>query len=139
MKPEERDLSQVLPIVAAARRAHRNVEAFKAQCHAARKLKSIPRKSKKQAAKDRQWSKVTKARIKEVGGVCERCRYAYWPGSLYGHHKLPRSQGGLSVFGNLAVLCYQCHRSAHDYPALAYASGWLLHPWDANKEIGGTA
>ena len=31
----ERDLTQVLPIVKAARRAHRNVEAFKAQCKAA--------------------------------------------------------------------------------------------------------
>ena len=96
----------------------------------------IKRKSAKQAAKDREWGKVTAVRLGETRGICERCSSSRE--QLSGHHKLPRSQGGLNVRDNCAVLCSKCHSYIHENPDIGYSGRWLLHPWDASPSIGGT-
>jgi len=90
--------------------------------------------SARQRVKQREWASVCAKRLKACGGRCERCDAL---AHLQGHHKLPRSQGGLNVDGNCAMLCADCHCEVHEFPAFAYAWGWLLHPWDAPIAIGG--
>ena len=97
------------------------------------KIKAVSAKKRKG---DREWAKVTAACVAEHGSRCQGC---YERRTLHGHHRLPRSQGGLNIAGNCMVLCDGCHRLVHNHPSIAYQTGFLLHPWDAPLSIGGTS
>ena len=70
--------------------------------------------------KSKAWKDCRAAYIRRVGGLCERCleRGVYRAGEIV-HHKVyitPETVGDPSVllsFGNLELLCRECHGEEH--------------------------
>lgn len=58
------------------------------------------------------------------------------------HHRKVRGMGGTKneevAYGlaNLVLLCRECHNWAHQNPATAYESGYMVHSWDNPEEVG---
>lgn len=77
------------------------------------KQSPINKVSKKQAAKNRAWVKITHDKI-AAGIVCENCGGSKtdWRGISGGHHKDPRRNGDYSA-GNHVLLCCACHAQIH--------------------------
>ena len=57
---------------------------------------------------------------------CERCGERR---PLQAHHRQLLSQGGPDALSNLASLCADCHRWAHDHPRAAQLAGWIVPSW----------
>jgi 5-methylcytosine-specific restriction endonuclease McrA len=87
------------------------------------KRSPLRKRSKKGRAKAAEWAKVCAMRLELCAGRCQRCGVV---AHLHGHHKLPRSQGGENTSENCAMLCSNCHEEVHNFPSLAYRTGWLL-------------
>lgn len=63
-----------------------------------------------------------------IEGICQGRAVAV-------HHKKLRSHGRDDSPSNTASLCAACHRHTHANPAESYATGRLIHSWDA-KDTG---
>jgi len=58
-----------------------------------------------------QWNRLRDAKIKSVGGVCERCRISKWSVRLEVHHLHYKTFKHESL-KDLQVLCHECHTYA---------------------------
>jgi len=69
--------------------------------------------SKKQAAKNREWSAITIDRIERLGEICEWCGGWGWRGHpwnpLEGHHMIKRRHN-IHTEAN----CFVCHKFCHN-------------------------
>lgn len=87
----------------------------------------IRRKSKKQAAKDREFDAVKPVVAERSMGVCEmRGPHCTRWADVY-HHKAKRTHPAASLPMFVVHLCDPCHRYVHANPAWSYAEGWLIH------------
>ncbi len=50
--------------------------------------------------------------MERAEGCCERCGLPCRR-TGQGHHRIPRSRGGLWTIENIEILCWRCHRLAH--------------------------
>ena len=78
------------------------------------KRTALRKVSKKQAAKNKAWTDITRRKI-ESGLVCERCNGTKmdWRGISGGHHKDPRRNGDYSPENHI-LLCAVCHSQIHN-------------------------
>ena len=69
-----------------------------------------------------EWERAKRLVRAETGRHCERCgQHTNMPP----HHKLPQSRGGGHERANLALLCFHCHRGAHDHSLPDWES-WVI-------------
>lgn len=83
------------------------------------------RLARKPMRKDDRAAVVTRA-----GGKCERCRARITADTGHLHHRKLRVRGGDDNPQNCVFLCAPCHTWAHEHPAEATATGWMVASWD---------
>lgn len=97
-------------------------------------MRRTPPKPRRQADPDRDyWERMRALLYRRAGGRCEgqvteECRSKRGDLNVTGmqaHHRKLRSQGGGHSIVNLAGLCPDCHRWAHDHPAEARLRGLI--------------
>lgn len=69
--------------------------------------------SKKQQARNREYTKVRKLVYERDGGLCVLCGAM----ATDTHHIIFRSHGGPDTLENLVCLCRECHNLAHGVQA----------------------
>ena len=104
--------------------------------------KPMNRVSPRQRAAQAAWAAVCAVKLVRCHGLCEASIEGICDGpgaELFGHHFLPRSQGGKNKIGNCLMLCRSCHRLVHDNPALAASMGLIASAKYATEPVGGAA
>jgi hypothetical protein len=99
--------------------------------------KHIAKRSRRQAAEDRAWSKIKPELFAECGGLCQLKLPGCTGKAVDLHHRFPKGRGGLSVKANGVPGCRHCHDWIKAHPKKADELGLTLRSWEAPKEIGG--
>jgi hypothetical protein len=104
--------------------------------------KPMAKRSAKRQAAQASWNEITRRKL-AIGMSCEYCGVPFLKNAhpLHkpeGHHRLPRSQGGLDVETNHLLVHSICNSNIHIFSRDSYEFGWLLHRHDAPASIGGT-